>query len=272
LFTQQIVKKTAHPKKIETEGSTNQSRKSMSWLEVGAKWTSVAAVCFTALAAAAGVIAWYLSSQLAEAKDAALRKFQEQSRVDVAAANQKAAEAAEKTSEAELKIETLRNENLTLEAASSDRVFQDQGGAAERLRKYAGTKVFITYADNDQEAKSTAEQIAYVLLRSEWQLLPRSAIPKAGRVLGEGVNVLGKDNNVPALIEELKKTAIIRPIAGDPYPHPFVASAGLVDEVLVQVGTKPDAFAAKRYHNAFDRAKRDPNFRIIIGSRVNIPE
>jgi len=181
--------------------------------------------------------------------------------------------------ELNLKIERLRKENLTLEAAVSDRLFKDQGGSAERLRKYAGTKVVITYADT-KEAKSTAEQIAYVLVGAKWELLPRSTLQKK-IVLDGGVNVFGQnDKAVSALIEELNRTDI-RQMA-DPYPHPLEVEGALGEDLLrkavvVVVGPKPDVLMEKRIRDTTDRAIQDSRrihmgIRIHMGNTLKIPE
>jgi hypothetical protein len=59
---------------------TNHIGMSLRFLESASYWTGVFAVGLTAAAAVAGVLTWYFSSKLSNAKDAAFDRFKEESK------------------------------------------------------------------------------------------------------------------------------------------------------------------------------------------------
>jgi hypothetical protein len=69
---------------------------SESFLQNASSWTGNAAILLTALAAIAGIFAWVFSSRLSEIKDAALKKFREESKLSISSADRRAAEANER--------------------------------------------------------------------------------------------------------------------------------------------------------------------------------
>jgi len=146
-----------------------------------------------------------------------------------------------------LKIETLRNENLKLEAAVSPRSFKDQPGAAKRLMNFANVKAVITHSP-DVESQRAAGQIALVLIAAKWDL--PSAFRPPTESLMDGVIIGVNRQRVPssqeevenakrlvgaseAHAEELNKTSITAHTMpmGDEAPP---------DVILIQVGFKPN--------------------------------
>ena len=100
---------TPGAKKINAPTQTNDIGMSLRFLEWASYLTGVFAVGLTAAAAVAGVLTWYFSSKLANMKDAAFDRFKEESKVAVAEATARAAEAnrtAEEEKLARVKLET----------------------------------------------------------------------------------------------------------------------------------------------------------------------
>jgi hypothetical protein len=164
----------------------------------------------------------------------------------------------EKTARAELQIEKLRNANLTLEAAISDRAFKDQGGAASRLKEFAKSKAAIPYVHTD-EALSTARQIAFVLVEAGWFLQPRANVPAEATLFHDGVNVCSSDESLSAarkaLVEELNKTEITAISTTDSR-----MPAGMI---AIFVGLKPNLLEEKRVQDAMVEVVKHPEIKVM---------
>ena len=146
----------------------------------------------------------------------------------------------EKTAQAEVQIEKLRNANLTLEAAISNRTFKNQGGAASRLKKFGKVKAAIPYVQTD-EALGTAKQIAWALWRAGWSLQPRANVPTEAIFFAEGVSVCSSDESLSdarlALVDELNKTGITATsVANSRMP---------IGMIVILVGVKPNPLEEK---------------------------
>ena len=184
-------------------------------------WTGVVAVAFTAFAAVAGSFSWYFSTRLSAAKDAASAIFQEESRLAIASANARAAEATTKAAEAgegaakaladaaeanktaegfrldiakaneraaaaNATAEKERLARLQLEARLADRVLTEaqQQSIAQQIKSLGSFAVQIfTYADVNEVAR-IADSISKVAVLAGWAV----ALAKAsGGVIVTGI-------------------------------------------------------------------------------------
>jgi hypothetical protein len=172
----------------------------------------------------------------------------------------------EKTAQAEVQIEKLRNANLTLEAAISDRTFKNQGGAASRLEKFGTVKAAIPYVPTD-EALGTAKQIAWALWRAGWSLQPRANVPAEAIFFSEGVTVCSSDESQSgarsALVDELNKTGITATsVANSRMP------AGMI---VIPVGVKPNPLEGKFFQDSMKELLEHPEMRFIeTGNMIDV--
>lgn len=154
------------------------------------------AVAFTAMAAMAGIAAWYFSGQLSKVKEAKLGTFQQESRLAIASADARAAEANEKASEAAEGTATALSDaasaneragRIELEAAEQReraakaerdllalqeqlawRVIDDQHATAlvTRLSMFAGQSVWLFPIAGNEEISRLSQQLAAILKKA----------------------------------------------------------------------------------------------------------
>jgi hypothetical protein len=177
------------------------------------------------------------------------------------------AKANEKVAEAELQIEKLRKANLVLIAAVADRHFDDQGGAAARLKQFEKVKVAIPYVQTD-EALGTARQVAWTLWKAGWLLQPRAILPAEAISFGRGVTVCTSDESLTAarsaLVDELNKTGITATSVTNSRTPPGM--------VIVLVGVKPNPLEEKFVQDAMDEVVEHPEKGLIeTGNMINVP-
>ena len=145
-----------------------------------AYWSGIAVVLLTVFAAVAGAIAWIASNRASEAKDRALKRFQDDANVAISGANLKAAEAVEGTAKAneravaqgleirgpEKKAAAAQQERaanaerelLELRGRVADRrlVGAQSSALAAKLRSFAGQRATIFVDSDDPEAAQLA--------------------------------------------------------------------------------------------------------------------
>jgi hypothetical protein len=176
----------------DTEIIRSQAGMTLPSLETASFWANVAVVALTALAAIAGVIALYFATRLGAAKDEALTRFQTESAVKVAQANEGAAKANETAAAANeragraderasrLEVEAAQQRARAAEAERAllelqqrlaprriDSALQKKLVAA--LRPYHGSVVVLTQL-GDAEAAQFANDLIKVFQEAGWQL------------------------------------------------------------------------------------------------------
>lgn len=139
----------------------------MSFDELVALWSGRAAVSLTAVAALAGILAWMFSNRANAEKEAALRRFQSESRAAISAADARAAEA------------TVRAADATARAAVASTA------AAEATERTARVE---TEAAKQQERAAKAEKD---LLELQERLAPRILNPAQVASIGSALKPLG---------------------------------------------------------------------------------
>lgn len=132
---------------------TNQNGMNLLWLDSAAFWANVAVVVFGALAAIAAVFALYFSLRRDAAKDADLARFQQASKVSIANADARAAEANGKAaaaeegtarSLAESAAANTRTKLLEVEAASQrERAARAEKDLLELRQRLAGRRLSV---------------------------------------------------------------------------------------------------------------------------------
>jgi hypothetical protein len=151
---------TPDAKKTKDTIQTNHSGMSLSFLESASYWTGVLAVGLTAAAAATGVFFWYFSTSLASVKDAAFNRFKEESKVAVASANEKAAQATARALEAQLALEKFKAPR-TLTPEQRDRI-------VDKLKQFSGTEYDITISEYEPEILDFVLTLELVLSTAGW--------------------------------------------------------------------------------------------------------
>ena len=152
------------------------------------------------------------------------------------------------------RVEELRQKNDALEYQNSPRLYLDQPGSAERLKKYAGTKVVVK-AEDVKEYIQTAKQISFTLDLAHWDRQHPTIVSKqrvfsgAKVMLNEGDEYMKphpdwqawmqKEREFEAersatieLVRELNKTGIGATLAA---PEPSFP----VGVIIIEVGQKP---------------------------------
>lgn len=181
---------TAPPTITEIAGNpTNQSR--MSYLESASYWAGNFAVGLTAAAALAGILAWIFSSRLATEKDAALKRFQEESKIAIASADARSAEANERAAEANKIAEGERLARVKLEATLAKRSSlmsqPKQNELAARLAKFKGQRGTIIASPSTQESEWFVRVLAAPLRQAGWDITPLPGTPTATVLYPTGV-------------------------------------------------------------------------------------
>lgn len=179
------------------------------WANVTGLW----AVVFAAISAVLGVASWVLSGWVSDAKDTALRKFQEDSKVAVAAATQGtaealkgAAEASERTKAMELALEqqrgltaTAQKELLELQQRLAPRVIpKDSIDKFTAALKGAAEKgpVNVASISGDAEGAFLAEQLLKAFTAAGWEVRYTTMLGMAG--LGAGIMLRDATGDPPA--------------------------------------------------------------------------
>ncbi len=243
---------TADKKQIVTKpASLVQKFMSPSFVEGASTWFGGITIVVGALAAVAGVFAWWFASKDADNKAAELKRFQEDSKVALA-------EARTHTAELELKTQELKKDNLELEELLAPRGFKDQSGAAQALKRYSGTKVVIEYI-RDRECARASSQIAFALKLAGWNLLSVSPAMNENDLM-DGVlvqtNIAGMGDDISVqiglaadeLVEQLNKSGMIA--------RRHASEMRLNHEViLIRVGMKLAPDAARSFREMQDRIK-----------------
>ena len=171
---------TSEAKKSNATVQTNHIGMSLRFLESASYWTGVFAVGLTAAAAVAGVLTWYFSSKLANVKDAAFDRFKEESKVAVASANEKAAEA-NKVAEGE------RLARVKLEARLAPRSLkgESQNSVVRAIEQFSPQSFDILWYPDDPESHNLANDIYVAFQRAGWVLdRPSDSFLGFGVVLG----------------------------------------------------------------------------------------
>jgi hypothetical protein len=143
---------------------------SLRFLESASYWAGVLAVGLTAAAAVAGVLTWYFSSKLANVKDAAFERFKEESKVAVASANEKAAEATARAAEANRIAEEEKLARVKLETRLAPRRLsaESQEAVVNAIKRFTPQSFdILSYAD-DPESTRLANDIYAILQRAGW--------------------------------------------------------------------------------------------------------
>ena len=147
----------------------------LSFLEIAAFWSNIAVVVGGLLAAAGAVFALYYNSRLEAIKDAELGKFQTESRVAIASAEARAAEANEKAAGA------------TATAAHADeRAGKREIEAAQQRERAANAQrdLLVLQERTKPRRLSATEQSA--LTSALKQTTPKGVVHKFNCVLGDG--------------------------------------------------------------------------------------
>ena len=200
---------TSEAKKSNATVQTNHIGMSLRFLESASYWTGVFAVGLTAAAAVAGVLTWYFSSKLANVKDAAFDRFKEESKVAVASANEKAAEA-NKVAEGE------RLARVKLEARLAPRSLkgESQNSVVRAIEQFSPQSFDILWYPDDPESHNLANDIYVAFQRAGWVLdRPSDSFLGFGVVLGVVIEFAPskKDALAPAcnaLVSALQKEGI----------------------------------------------------------------
>lgn len=133
--------------------SITQNLMSSSLVETIAFWAGVITVLSTAIAALAGSLSWYFSNKVSVAKDDALSRFKTESKVAIAEADARAAEANKKAEEERL-------ERLKLEAKVSwRRLSPEQHDKLVQALSAHSFAMYFEYSQSDPEAVQFAEDI-----------------------------------------------------------------------------------------------------------------
>jgi hypothetical protein len=170
--------------------ATHQSRMSIPFLESASAWAGGIAIWLTVGAAASGIFAWYFSSRLAETKDAALQKFQQESKLALADSKTmqervetdlaKAKEAQAVAEKSLLELQKLIREPRTVDWKKGNEI----------LAAGPKGKVEILFADGNQEAFNLAFTIHGLLTSNGWEAsIPEWAsggIPATGIIIELG--------------------------------------------------------------------------------------
>jgi hypothetical protein len=160
--------------------------------------------------------------------------------------------------------EKLRKENLELELKLSPRIFDDQGGAADRLKGFAPIDAKIEYLSNDRECRDTARQIFFVFQAAGWNVAPCEPNPNDSAFWPDGVSVEFHPTGEPmeayqrrggvinALLSELNLTHIEarleHPSQWESPPPP--------DVVRVRVGRRPNPRMERIEKEWLERAEK----------------
>src|SRR5206468_509270 len=131
-------------------------------------------------AAVAGVLTWYFSSKLANAKDAAFNRFKEESKTAVAAANEKAAEANKAAAEANERAAILDKKaaEARLQLAKIDPLNLPIGSIRADVWLVVRADFFEWYFDNNPVLKGGAVAASVTLAGNEGALLVLHECPE----------------------------------------------------------------------------------------------
>lgn len=166
----------------------NQSGMALPELESASFWANVAVVIFTLAAASAGGFALYFSSKASAVRDAELVRFQEESRVSIANADARSAEANEKAAGAnertgKLEVEAGQQRERAAKAEASllelrQRLAPRQIKGKDFLKLLEGKPkmpVEIMFLRDDPEAWGLAMQLRDFLRQATWN--PPEPVP-----------------------------------------------------------------------------------------------
>jgi hypothetical protein len=162
----------------------NQSGMTLGWLESASFWSQIATVAFGLLAAGAAVLALYFTLRRDAVKDAELSRYQDASRISIANADEKAAEANLKAAQA-----NERASRLELDAAAqreraakaekdlvevrqtlTDRSLRDdqQKAITEKLKHFPGTRLDVFIYGGSPEIVGTAKLLMTICANAGW--------------------------------------------------------------------------------------------------------
>jgi hypothetical protein len=161
---------TPEAKKTNATTQTNHIGMSLRFLESASYWTGVFAVGLTAAAAVAGLLTWYFSSKLANVREAAFNRFKEESKVAVASANEKAAEATARAAEANRIAEEEKLARVKLEARLAPRLLpgESQQAVVNAIKQFAPQSFDIVLYADDPESTHLADDIDAICHRAGW--------------------------------------------------------------------------------------------------------
>jgi hypothetical protein len=205
------------------DAHTPTTKRALSFNEVVAHWSGVLVVVLGALVGLAGIVAWIFSGRVAAEKDSALRRFQDESKAAVSAADARAAEANLKAATA-MEGTAAANERtarLEVEAASAkERTARLEAEASAANERTARVEVGM---EAQRERAATAER---QLLELQARISDRRLSPEQAQAITSalaGVKVTG--------------TLSVICVGGGPEPCSFAAQ---VVEALTSAGLPVD--------------------------------
>ena len=185
-------------KNEQIEKSIIKKIMSSSLIESAAFWFGVVTVAATAIAALAGSLSWYFSYKVSSAKDAALLRFQTESKVAISAADARAAEANEKA-ERERLARIRLEEDLAWRRLSKEQ----EHLIASQVTKFSGQIVSFWYGQGDKEAETFAWELARALNAAGWKVFSPAGLitmASAGHIFGStspqktGISIASTDD------------------------------------------------------------------------------
>lgn len=167
--------------------SANPQTMSSPIIESAAYWTGVVTVVATALAALTGSLSWYFSHKVSISKEAELSRFQTESRLAIAEAEARAAEANEKAEQ-----ERLARVRLAESLAPRRLTKEQQAKLTSKLGGFDKQPISFWYAAGDSEAKTFTWEIADAVDAAEWHVFsPAStvALSASGKAMSEAPSI-----------------------------------------------------------------------------------
>ena len=150
---------------IQTEQNNAAPRRMASLLESAAYWAGVAAVTLTGLAAVTGIFAWYFSDKVATQRKIDFDHFREKSAVDIAQANERAAEANKIAEE-----ERLARVKLESKLAPRTLKGESQNAVVAAIKQFAPQTFDILWYSDDPESTNLANDIFAAFQRAGWKV------------------------------------------------------------------------------------------------------
>jgi len=210
----------------------------------------VTAVFAAIVAALAGAASWHFSTKVSTAKDEALAKFKQESKVEIALAKESAAKANEKASlsneksallekeaaQAKLELEKLRNNIADTRNRIKPRVIgkKQYEKFKSLLLNTPPAQATVNSIMGDGEARTFAKQLEKLLTESKWNMSIGSQVVYSKPILGVKLIVRDQQSvtqHVKALYDILYEAGIFSEIIEN--------GKEMQGDIKILIGNKP---------------------------------